>query len=531
MYFRGLCAAIIVVLGLSLTNFAWADPEYAPSPRPYSQTLSADDATQLRRKVLPLIKAQKYKRAAKVATEKLGENWCDLLVEGRLDASFDGQNLIWDWEPHFSLFGGLTVLARQLGKVDLAVECALRSTEYTAQPSSLGMAAFELALLVEKMNAAQYGQFYETYFKNASTVNGHNCSLPAYSEPFAEVAKSWRKFASMQRSRQSTPNQVTSTPKSLDWLEKMPSAQKKQAMRQVVADWLLVSYRLNPTRAVAQRLIARKIRSADELAAANAQLLPKRVTTVSGPFDSLEKAQSWIIQDTNRQVPPKKLSNVSTLVVVDKSLLEWSERGENPFSTATLRVNHRMADIPNPEETPEYCTYAVSDFLLMRSSKTSPIYALPIKYEVPINDECGGYGDMNGGVSTTWFESSSGASKTLEISSGYFGYINTSCGPNSWGRQTQVICSGSKPKSLKCVEFGTWDGQRFGDYYAISLGPDGALKLESKRSEVVPNSVAPVLKKIDGMQVSEVYRRLDDLNDTINKKLLAEPNKTSDADK
>ncbi len=410
------------------------------------------------RKRLELLSAKKsWDKANKLATERLGQDWC------RAEVALE-----------FRTFAALGVVARQIKKPELAVYCAIRSLNLADSQIERGMAHFELFLLVDAMKPEQFRAFLE---KLASIPKDH-CDDPRNADCCAH--DSGLDFA-----------------KYLDPSSKLKGDALSVAQRDIVASDLLgQALSENPSEALMARYTQRTGRS-DSASRLEVWSIP--VQLVGERFGSLKEAKL------------AARSNTKTLAKMDdrgKAVIAPSRWVFKPSGSWTLydgfvgyHYDRECDGERGPNNNNHYFIIGASDgFWLYRDSKTY------------YDNACGGYGDE-------WSTSELSVTKTpngevLTTGGASFSYINGGgCGASGGRSSTQIMCAknaAGDPKCLLISYYFPWslEGRELKDKPFIKLDKRGRVDFEL---EMYSSELRALLRPVDKKSVIEVYEAIPEI--------------------
>ncbi len=500
-------ASLIVSTLICLwAGMAAADP---PLDMPsHATALSGEEADEIRRELLPLIHADKLDDAAKVARSKLGEQWCDVAIEGRwrVDKS--------EVRRRFRLFGALTVLARGQGDLDLAAECVMTSTEYAIDDVRRGMALFELALIAQQMEPDEFAAFHRKHLAlECLDDNSRCCRAP---QTFiAAKARAWASHdnegddgeAEAASGDQSSASAKDAGSKNSE----AKSAKKKEVLEKLVEAWLRSSFLKHPTEASARRLLERDVMKRKAMAEYLRNYLPGKASK-EGPFDSDDKAVSWIrsrsVARQGGELPDDyKISSGS-----------WKTSKDKPWSTKRVTAGRTSTKCPGADGEWQYTSS--SYYVLVRSESDGDIFVVPVMYNVA--QSCGGYGTTPEPMKSSWPNSS----PVMLLTTAHIGYVNDYCGPRKWNDHSRIVCGGSSAADMRCLQVGTsrpsyvTAATSFGHHYALSLRDDGTIKLQMNSKNPAPLAMRDVFEEMNGETIADVYDDYDRWAERLSEKIL-----------
>ena len=469
-----------LVVSFVLLGFLAAAQAFAEAPPKQVEKLSADKATSLRKELLPLVRAGQYESAAKLATATLGDEWCGVTIEGFREAYDTGPSEVhppitgrWDrafLQTHFRLFGALTVLARQQGKLEQAARCALASSEYAIDSISTGMVAFEMFLIGEKMSLREFSAFSD--FPSVRLWRHEpSCELPHHRGLIYPLV-TWFDIEQKIKSGRG----------------EIADAQRLRAKEEAVERWLRYAFEMNPTPAAARRLLGRKVMSRGDLVARLMARLPVRVTPRR--FDAQSEAMAWLRDDAPRETGLEEEYKVGEPV--------WDQTADAPYRVAGI-----AAVVGFDSSTSHYALVASDSTFLL----------IPVMVKVAGGSWGGSRTSASRTTGIRWLPDEQGKPKLLELTAERTSWMNNGCEVTSWEDSAEIVCAGSEASS-HCVNFGegpqSFFGSRlqFGGHYDVTVKSDGTLRLRAGAGDPSPLAMRTIYEEMEGKSVEEIYQSI-----------------------
>lgn len=399
MHSHGHIAALstLAILFFS-SSIASADPgpsAYADAKAPFSD----EEIASLTLKLEAASAKKSWKKASKLATEKLGEAWCADTIA-----------------LPFRTFAALGVIARRTNQDELAVTCALRSFFVVDSEVERGQVYFELSLLVGAMSNEQFIDFQKRLYAFPSTGCDQDSSCCYQINEFVWIINSFDKDFYRDAP---DPKELASTPPG-----ELAKLRKRSAKK-----LLTYAHLDNPSPTLAKRLIEQgedvKKLSRSPLADLPSKLEPLHTAA------SHKEARAWLLEHAKKSASKieathhKKISRGGLSVTQSTIGLILADQCDSSYYTAHYFIVN------------------------MKGSSEYAVFQDPNMYYA---NGCGGYGDDYEIGDATFQKTSRTEAPLFSISSSTSSYINgTECSASGPQTKQTIYCSAGEDGAPHCL--------------------------------------------------------------------------------